>query len=243
MIKGLFFAKRKPGWTPADFQQYWRTTHAEITRPLTHILHYIQSHTLLVTYGNLDLPFGEPPYDGMATMWFNSLEERKAGNMTPAAQAAIEDQANFTELSARRFLLANEVVQKEGPATPSSVHLIALITRKPGMTVDEFQRYWREHHGPLAAKIPGLRRYVQTHPFPEHYGGRNAPLCDGVAEAWFDALDDVRRATQSAEYHAVRADEPNFLDTSQVAFILTRDFEIFRRIGPNAGPKAADNIR
>ncbi len=243
MIKGLFFAKRKPGWTPADFQQYWRTTHAEITRPLTHVLRYIQSHTLLVTYGSSDLPFGEPPYDGMATMWFNSVEDRRVGNLTPAAQAAIQDQANFTELSARRFLLATEVMQKEGPATASSIHLIALATRKPGISVEEFQRYWREHHGPLAARIPGLRRYVQDHPFPEMYGGRNTPLCDGVAEAWFDSLEDVKHATQTEEYRAVRADEPNFLDTSQVAFILTQDFEIFRRSGPDAGPKNADHIR
>ena len=37
MIKGLFFARRKPGLSPREFQQYWRTTHADITRALTHI--------------------------------------------------------------------------------------------------------------------------------------------------------------------------------------------------------------
>jgi uncharacterized protein (TIGR02118 family) len=231
MIKGLFFAKRKPGLSPQEFQQYWRTTHAEITRPLTHIRHYIQSHTLLVTYGNPEIPYsnGEPPYDGMATMWFNSLEERRIGNLGEASQAAMRDQGNFTELSARRFLLCNEVIQKQGPINPSSVHLVALLTRKEGMGVAEFQRYWREHHGPLAARVPGLRRYVQNHAMPESYGSRNAPLCDGVAEAWFDSLEDLQRSTDTSETRAVRADEPNFMDVSKLAFILTRDFEIFRR--------------
>ena len=231
MVKGLFFARRKPGISPRDFQQYWRTTHADHTRPLTHILHYIQSHTLLSSYGNPNLPYGEsnPPYDGMATMWFNSTEERRVGNLTPAAQVAINDQANFTELSTRRFLLTTEVVQKGGAAAASSVHLIALLSRKSGMSVEEFQKYWREHHGPLAARVPGLRRYVQDHPLPELYGGRNAPLCDGVAEAWFDSLEDLQHSTETPEVKAVRADEPNFMDVSKLVFLLTEDIEIFRR--------------
>jgi len=232
MIKGLFFAKRKPGLSPQDFQRYWRTTHAELTKPLTHVLHYIQSHALLSSYGNPNMPYGgggEPPYDGMATMWFNSIEERRVGNMGPPAQVAINDQANFTELSSRRFLLTNEVVQKEGPVGPAAVHLVALMVRKPGMSVEEFQKYWREHHGPLGAKTPGLRRYVQNHPLPELYGSHNEPLCDGVAEAWFDSLEDLQRSTETPEVIRVRADEPNFIDPGKVIFLLTEDIEIFRR--------------
>jgi uncharacterized protein (TIGR02118 family) len=230
MIKGLFFAKRKAGMSPRDFQQYWRTRHADITRPLSHIVVYVQSHTLLSTYDDPNIALGgNPPYDGMATMWFNSLEERRVGNMTPAARAAIEDQANFTELSSRRFLLTNEVLVKQGPADSASVHLIALAHRKSGMNVAEFQKYWREHHGPLAARIPGLLRYVQNHPMPELYGSRNEPLCDGVAEAWFASLDDLQRSIQTPEMIAVRSDEPDFVDTGSLEFILTEDIEIFRR--------------
>jgi uncharacterized protein (TIGR02118 family) len=232
MIKGLFFARRKPGISPAGFQEYWRTTHADITRSLLHIRHYIQSHTLLTSYGNPNLPYGgsDPLYDGMATMWFNSIEERRQGNMSPQAHVAIADQANFTELSARRFLLCNEVIQKEGTADPAAaVHLIALAIRKPGMSVEAFQKYWREHHGPLASMVPGLRRYVQDHPLPELYGSRNEPLCDGVAEAWFDSLEDLQRSTHTPQLAAVRADEPNFMDVSKLVFILTHDIEIYRR--------------
>jgi uncharacterized protein (TIGR02118 family) len=231
MVKGLFFARRKPGISPKEFQEYWRTTHADVTRALSHIRHYIQSHTLLVSYGNPNLPYGEsdPLYDGMATMWFNSIEERRQGNMSAETQVAIADQANFTELSARRFLLCNEVMQKEGPADPAAIHLIALATRKPGMSVEAFQKYWREHHGPLARMVPGLCRYVQDHPLPELYGSRNAPLCDGVAEAWFDSLEDLQRSTETPQLAAVRADEPNFMDVSKLVFILTHDIEVYRR--------------
>ncbi len=57
MIKGLFFARRKPGLSPREFHEYWRTSHADITRALTHIRHYIQSHTLLSSYGNAEMPY------------------------------------------------------------------------------------------------------------------------------------------------------------------------------------------
>ena len=35
---------------------------------------------------------------------------------------------------------------------------IALAHRKPGLTREEYNRYWKEEHGPLAARLlPGLR--------------------------------------------------------------------------------------
>ncbi|MDP3769139.1 MAG: EthD family reductase, partial [Dehalococcoidia bacterium] len=55
------------------------------------------------------------------------------------------------------------------------VKLIYCIARKPGMPVEEFQRYWRQTHGPIAGRIPGLRRYVQCHTLPELYRREDAP--------------------------------------------------------------------
>ena len=55
------------------------------------------------------------------------------------------------------------------------VKLIYCITRKPELSVEEFQRYWRETHAPIAARIPGVRRYVQCHTLPELYGGPKRP--------------------------------------------------------------------
>ena len=38
---------------------------------------------------------------------------------------------------------------------------LSLLVRKDGMTHEEFMKHWVEIHGPLALKVPGLRRYVQ----------------------------------------------------------------------------------
>jgi hypothetical protein len=40
---------------------------------------------------------------------------------------------------------------------------MGLLTRKPGVTTEQFRRHRCEVHGPLAARMPGLRRYHQNH--------------------------------------------------------------------------------
>ena len=87
----------------------------------------------------------------------------------------------------------------------------SLLTRKPGTEVAAFQQYWREHHGPLAAKIPQARRYLQCHVRPFGYADGRAPRYDGVAEMWFENFEAVRDSGTTEEYRAVRLDEPKFL--------------------------------
>ena len=99
------------------------------------------------------------------------------------------------------------------------VKAIYLIRRKPGMSVADFHRYWREVHGSIAARIPGMRRYVQCHAI-------NGAEYDGAAEAWFDDMEAVRRAVASAEYGAARADEARFIDLDRTTLIFTEEVPI-----------------
>jgi uncharacterized protein (TIGR02118 family) len=101
------------------------------------------------------------------------------------------------------------------------VKLIYCISKKPDMSVEEFQRYWREVHAPIAARIPGLRRYVQSHVLPETYGAARPPGFDGAAELWWDSLDALRAAMGTPEVQAALEDEKNFIDHSRVASFVT----------------------
>ncbi|HLB23377.1 MAG TPA: EthD family reductase [Dehalococcoidia bacterium] len=101
------------------------------------------------------------------------------------------------------------------------VKLIYCISKKAELSVEEFQRYWRETHGPIAGRIPGLRRYVQCHVVPELYGRGQQPAYDGAAELWFDDLEAMRAAMQSPEVKAALEDEKNFIDHSRVASFVT----------------------
>lgn len=88
------------------------------------------------------------------------------------------------------------------------VKLTFCLRRLPALSRDEFQRYWRETHAPLVARhaaVLRIRRYVQLHSLP-HGDPVNAALrasrggpddYDGVAELWWQSLDDLAAATAS----------------------------------------------
>jgi uncharacterized protein (TIGR02118 family) len=93
------------------------------------------------------------------------------------------------------------------------------------MTLEEFSRYWREVHGPIGRRIPGLRRLVQSHPVP--LPADMAPSgFDGMAELWFDDMAALEAARRSPEWRASTADEANFIDASRTALFLTEEKEI-----------------
>ena len=102
------------------------------------------------------------------------------------------------------------------------VKAIYLIRRKPGMSVEDFHRYWREVHGAIAARIPGMRRYVQCHAIANASGDD----WDGAAEAWFDDLAAVERAVASPEYKAAREDEHRFIDMERTSLIFTEEVPV-----------------
>ena len=103
------------------------------------------------------------------------------------------------------------------------VKLIYMITRKEGLSVAEFQTHWRETHAPIAAAIPGVRRYVQCHTLPELYDSDQTPRYDGAAELWFDDHASMLKAFGTEETAAAREDELKFIDHSKSFMIVTEE--------------------
>ena len=93
------------------------------------------------------------------------------------------------------------------------------------MSVEEFSRYWREVHGPIGRRIPGLRRLVQSHPVPRP-PEMAAPNFDGIAELWFDDMTALEAARRSPEWRASTEDEANFIDETRTAVLVTEEREI-----------------
>ena len=105
------------------------------------------------------------------------------------------------------------------------IKLVYCITRRPGMTLEEFSRYWREVHAPIGRRIPGLRRLVQSHPVP-HPPEMAPPDFDGMAELWFDDIAALEMACRSPEWRGSTADEANFIDETRTATFITEEEEI-----------------
>ena len=102
------------------------------------------------------------------------------------------------------------------------VKLVYCITKKAGLTDEEFFRYWKNVHGPVGARIPQLRRLVQSHRITVP-GDKYQPDYDGMAELWFDDIEALLAARQSPEWKASTDDEANFIDHSQVSYFVTKE--------------------
>ncbi len=113
------------------------------------------------------------------------------------------------------------------------IKLVYCITRKPGLTDEQFFHYWKNIHGPIGARIPGLRRLVQSHRISIP-GDRRAPDYDGMVELWFDSIEALLAARQSPEWKASTADEANFIDASRVAYFVAQEHVIANHIGDHA---------
>jgi uncharacterized protein (TIGR02118 family) len=221
MVKAIYFIKRKPGMALDAFRAYWLKQHAEVVLKVPELCKYVQSHTLDSGYRR-----HEPLYDGIAELWYENTDVMRRIATTPESRAAGDDDANFIDMSKFTFILTQERVQKENPLEPGMPKLISFIKRKPGMSVEDFQLYWRTHHGELARKLPGLRRYVQCHVRPSAYKSGRNPIYDGIAETWFESEAAMREGADTAEVKAVRVDEKNFLAESPPPFIITKEHVI-----------------
>jgi uncharacterized protein (TIGR02118 family) len=102
------------------------------------------------------------------------------------------------------------------------VKVLTFIKRKPGMTVEDFQQYWLTRHPAVVTRLPGVRRYVQSHTLPSSYR-KGEPAWDGIAEVWADDTDALRAMTASAAHPAVQADEAQFIDRASMGLIVTED--------------------
>ena len=221
MVKVITFLKRKAGMPVEEFQRYWRDRHPEAVLRLPGIRRYVQSHTLPSTYG-----MGEPIYDGIAEVWANDTGALRAMTQSPHHPALQEDEARFINRASMGVVITEDHVIKDGDPPSRAVKSVAFLNRKPGLSVEEFQRHWRDVHAPIASELPGLRRYVQSRTRRSAYEGGRVPAYDGVVLAWFDSTEAIRDTAASGEYARVLADAAVFLVPGATPSILTSEHVI-----------------
>jgi uncharacterized protein (TIGR02118 family) len=116
------------------------------------------------------------------------------------------------------------------------IKLVFCLRRLPRLTRDEFQRYWRETHGPLVrrhAGILGIRRYVQVHTLDDPLqdalrASRGGPEpYDGVAELWWDSRDALEAAMRDpagqAAARELLEDERRFIDLARSPLFVAQE--------------------
>ncbi len=253
MIRLVFALRRKSGMSRADFQQYWRETHGPLVAKSSvtlNILRYVQLHTL-------DDPINdqlggargktEPPYDGVAELWWNYREELVASFSSAAGKAAgkelLEDEARFIDLLNSPIWFAYEYPQvnpSEDIVAREHSPLVKLFfgLRHPeNQTLEQAQLYWRTNHGPTirnyAAQRMRIKRYFQVHRCEEPLEqelrksrGTLVPSYTGHAEAWFDRNDLAIGASTPEGKRALDLaieDERKFIDFQRSVLLIGKE--------------------
>lgn len=117
------------------------------------------------------------------------------------------------------------------------VKMVIFFKRRPGMAVEAFQQHWRTVHAGLIVRLPGLRRYVQSHVLPSSYR-KSEPAFDAVAESTFDDTQAMKSLVGTAAYADVLADEPNFIDGTTMRSIVTEEHVVLDLPPPADGVKS-----
>ena len=100
-----------------------------------------------------------------------------------------------------------------------------LIRNRDGIDFAAFSEHWRRVHGPLALRVEAMRAYRQNHilaRLPARQGDRLHRV-DGISQLWFDDVESMRVAMQSAEQRACIEDIREFL--SDVTILVQQQGE------------------
>jgi uncharacterized protein (TIGR02118 family) len=111
------------------------------------------------------------------------------------------------------------------------IKAMSLLTRKAGMSREEFMRAWVDEHAPMALSVPGLRRYVLQLIVDEPVRAdipAQQVTADGIAELWFDDVAAMQKVLASPEMKQLRAHGTTFI--GQIKMFLTEEKVIIDRV-------------
>ncbi len=95
-----------------------------------------------------------------------------------------------------------------------------VVSRKPGVSREEFVRHWRDLHPDFVRKLPGVRGYRQNlsieHKTPWPF--------DGIAELRFDSLRDIAIAFDGEAAKALFEHEHEFI--GEMSWSIVEEHEI-----------------
>jgi len=124
------------------------------------------------------------------------------------------------------------------------VKLVFCARRLPHLSRAEFQRYWRETHGPLVRRHAAtlrIRRYVQLHTLDDVINdalraSRGGPEpFDGIAELWWDSREDLAAAAATPEGQragaALLEDERRFIHLAESPLWIAEEHPIVEEVG------------
>lgn len=232
MLKVIGLVKRKRGLTVDEFSTYWYEKHAplgfrELPRRIA-IKRYVQNYVAPLHEEQ------EYPFDGVVELCFDdreAYEEWRTWFKSDQAQALVDDGLNFMDYSTVKHILCeeNQVIpprEEVDNSISDMVKVIAMVKRKPGLTLEGFASYWRDKHAPLALSIIpediGVTGYVHNYAIEPQDGSE--PAFDGIGVLYFENHDVFLKSNEwffGEGGDILRKDEENFVDpTTRIGAVV-----------------------
>lgn len=175
MIKLQSFLIRRADMTHEEFRDYWLNKHVPVAKELQGLQRYRTA---------VPVEPEQSQYDGIAELYFNTVDEFKAVLGPDSDTEAIQDVNNFEEDTDRHLVTETVHVDRLGDSR-RSYKLVAVLTRDSGLTHDEFVERLSSQDPPVDPG-KGLRKYTTA--VPHDPAEANA---DGIVELYFDDLSSL----------------------------------------------------
>ncbi len=95
--------------------------------------------------------------------------------------------------------------------------IISNLKARPDLSREEFLERWRNQHKEIILRLPCLIKYRQS-PAIDH---KNDWPFNGLAELWFNSLNDIRLAFSSDVADEMREDEKNIF--SEITWYIVQE--------------------
>jgi uncharacterized protein (TIGR02118 family) len=219
MDKVVFLFGRKDGLSPEEFRRHYLEVHAPLALRSMRGL-----HRYVVNLPDLD---SDAPFDAVTELTVDSaaglFDPARAFVDDDAAAAVLADHATFlAEMHAyrvdERVVIDYERTWPEGERSPG-VKYMSLMRRAPGLSREEMDAYWRDHHTPIALEHhDGMWKYV--HNVVREPLTLDPPEVDGLVEMHFPTVDDFRERffTPPESMEIVLEDAYRFIDPSTAGY-------------------------
>jgi uncharacterized protein (TIGR02118 family) len=201
MFKVIRMAKRPEGANAAQFRDDWtRAQRALKPAPARTVVS--------LATGEVALGGQVPLFDGMAALYYDSLQNARA------ACAALDDAT---------AVVCDEHLMSQKPAPDTRIKIIRTVYRRRDLSHQQFKDYWLKNHSQLEDRVIAespVQRIVATFAVPEPGKG---PAFDGMVELYFASLADIRAMFAGPIPAMMRKDEENFVQMDAPAVRLVAE--------------------
>lgn len=178
---------------PAEFRQEWLEKHRELKRAAKKVV-----ASLATTH------IKEPPYDGIAALYYGSAAE---------ARAALGDDPSKVEVACDEQVMAQQGDADRLVKPMGQLKLVRTYIRRKDLTLAKFKDYWLKNyihlHKRLVTESPVVRSVV-SFALPPETGG-NEPHFDAMVELYLPSADDLAKLIGAPVLGQMRKDEENFV--------------------------------